>query len=794
MVISPKNHFKQYPFVDREDHIQTFKEAINNIGQKEFSVLVYYGVAGIGKTSLRKEFPKHLEEYNLKYQQQEVIWASIDLHLDKHREKTTFLVTLKNDLQRKSKIKFPAFEIAHAIYWKKANPEIPLRKENYLFFEGDNAFDDFFGVVDQIPYFSLVPAVGRLLKSFPDYLRKWWKKIGEEELLQLSEKEPLEIEEMLPYFWAQDFNNYLEDTSKSAVLFIDTYEALWENHRSEGHSRDEWIRDELIPRLPQKVLWVICGREALRWEELKNEWSEYLIQYEVEKLLREYCTEYLETRGITEKEIQEAIFKGSKGVPYYLELSADTYVKIVENGEKPKPEDFGDNHQEIANRFFRFLSPEEQNSLNVLSIPHFWDYDLFKYLVKEFNTGYSTNNYEDLCSFSFIGKLENNKQQMHQLMQDCLQRTQIKKRPDSVKRIHKAIHEYYGNKLDNIDIKAITREHEDALTESFYHAKKSLEADDLLHWFIVAADPFDRAAFWQLITPIYEEVLQVLEDKLEPEHLSVAKTLNNLAGLYFKIGNYEKALPLYQRALDIRERELGTQCPIFGLTLDRIGLLYHYMGDYEKALPLYQRALDIYENVLGPEHPIIAKTLNNIRGLYLNIGDYGKALPLYYRAISIQGKKLDPQRSPDIAITLNNIALLLHNMEDYDGALKFYQTAYEIHEKNLVPKYPEFVITLNNLALIYESMGNYEEGLPFYQRALSIHENMLSPPDQHFAMTLNNLAGLYEKIGDYEKALPLYQKALNIRENVLGSQNPDAKETREDIARVYSQIGKHENY
>jgi len=34
---------------------------------------------------------------------------------------------LKNDLQKKHKINFPAFEIAHAIYWKKANPESTLR-------------------------------------------------------------------------------------------------------------------------------------------------------------------------------------------------------------------------------------------------------------------------------------------------------------------------------------------------------------------------------------------------------------------------------------------------------------------------------------------------------------------------------------------------------------------------------------------------------------------------------------------------------------------------------------------
>ena len=149
-------------FLDRKGHIQIFKEAVNNIGQKEFSVLVYHGIAGIGKTSLRKEFSNYLKEYNDEDNNQKVIWASIDLQLPNYREENTFLITLKNELQEplkkhfgESKLHFPAFEIAHAIYWKKAHPEIPLRKENYLLFEGDDAFDGFFGVIDQIPHFNL---------------------------------------------------------------------------------------------------------------------------------------------------------------------------------------------------------------------------------------------------------------------------------------------------------------------------------------------------------------------------------------------------------------------------------------------------------------------------------------------------------------------------------------------------------------------------------------------------------------------------------------------------------------
>jgi tetratricopeptide (TPR) repeat protein len=791
MKITQKNPFKEDFFVDRKTCLRNFNEAVINLREKKYSVLAYYGVAGIGKTSLRKEFPKLLAEYNLKYQQQEVIWASIDLQLEKHREKNTFLITLKNELQKKYKINFPAFEIAHAIYWKKANPEIPLRKENYVLFEGDDAFDDFFGVINQVPYFQVIPATARLLKSAPDHLRKWWTKKREAQLSQLSEKEPLEIEELLPYFWAQDLNNYLEHTSKTAVFFIDTYEALWENHRDEGNFRDEWIREELITRLPRNALWVFCGREALRWKEINDKWSEYLTQYEVKKLFRKYCMEYLETRGITDTEIQEAIFNGSKGVPYYLELSADTYEKILENDEKPKPEDFGKTHQEIANRFFRYLSYEEKNSLNVLSIPRFWDYDLFNYLIKEFNTGYSTNNYENLCCFSFIGKAENNKQQMHQLMQDCLQRTQLKERPDSVKRIHKAIQKYYDNRLNNIDIKEITSEHEIALAEAFYHAKEALEAKDLLNWFVTVSDSFNKAAFWQLIAPLYEELLQDLEDNLEPAHPDIATTLNNLASIYRHQGTYEKALPLFGRALEIREKVPIPEHLDIATTLNSLAALYTNMGDYDEALLFIQRALVIREKVLGPQHITVAATLSDLAALYYYKGDYDKALPLYQKALEIQEKARGPEHQ-DVATTLNNLAGLYGHIGDYDKALSLYQRGLEIQEKALGPEHPDVATTLNNLALLYTNMRDFNKALPLFQRALYIREKVLGPQHTHFATTLNNLAILYTENGDYDKAFSLFQRALYIREKALGPQHTEVATILNNLALVYEYKGDYD--
>ena len=61
----------------------------------------------------------------------EIFWASIDLAPKTYRELGTFLITLRNKIQEKSNANFTSFNTAHAIYWKKLHPEIPLPKENY---------------------------------------------------------------------------------------------------------------------------------------------------------------------------------------------------------------------------------------------------------------------------------------------------------------------------------------------------------------------------------------------------------------------------------------------------------------------------------------------------------------------------------------------------------------------------------------------------------------------------------------------------------------------------------------
>src|SRR5262245_16156182 len=116
-----------------------------------------------------------------------------------------------------------------------------------------------------------------------------------------------------------------------------------------------------------------------------------------------------------------------------------------------------------------------------------------------------------------------------------------------------------------------------------------------------------RAGRYDEAFPPAERALEIREKELGPEHLDVARSLNNLANLNRVKGDHAKAEALYQRALAIREKTLGAEHPDVAASLNGFANLRHDKADYTKAEALYQRALAIREKALGPEHPEVAQ-------------------------------------------------------------------------------------------------------------------------------------------------------------------------------------------
>ena len=142
---------------------------------------------------------------------------------------------MRDQFQHNYGIKFYTFDIVHALYWNKVNPRVQLNRENYskdsivtqLLDMGDNISSAYIGFSPA----KLVSDIGNLVKRFPEQYSEWALKTTDE-ISSLTNMEPSDIEKKLYLYWAYDLHEYIQKTSKTVVIFIDSYEALWRKDKS----------------------------------------------------------------------------------------------------------------------------------------------------------------------------------------------------------------------------------------------------------------------------------------------------------------------------------------------------------------------------------------------------------------------------------------------------------------------------------------------------------------------------------------------------------------------------------
>ncbi len=624
-------------FTDRVGFIEAFERSLEALNKDQHRVLVYYGVGGIGKTALRRYLAEQLET------KKDVCWATVNFENPDNRKAEQALFLARHALRRSPYFKpfrFPSFDVAYAVYWEKAHPQTALSKKELPFLDEGDLLADIVNTVEEVPGLGLLPKIAKSVHKLKNTTRAWWLKRGREELQALPGLEASQILDRLPMFWASDVAEQLERTGEKLVVFLDTYEALWEGKRLE-HQRftvDEWVR-EWVAQFPG-VLWVVTGRERLYWHEVDADWNEVLDQHLIGALAEEDVRHFLKTAGVAEQAVQDAMIEGAEGVPFYLALALDHYENI-RLSRLPVSDDLGRTPRDVIDRFLRYLGRAERETINVLAAARVWDRGLFEDLITHFKTGYPPGALRELCRFSFVEPQTTEGDEptwtLHALMRRGVQEHGEEKR---VREVHQFLFERYNERLATVDHKAISDHQRQALEEAFYHGQQVLDPEAFIAWYRETNDVFQQAAQWRLLIPMQEAIVDFVVAAYGTAHEQTAYAWHNLANLYHEQAHFEKAEPLYQRSLEIRESQLGKDHPSVATTLNNLAGLYKSQGRYAEAESLYQRTLGIVEKALGKDHPYVATTLNNLAELYRQQGRYAEAEPLYQRSMEIMEKRL----------------------------------------------------------------------------------------------------------------------------------------------------------
>ncbi|MDA0632134.1 tetratricopeptide repeat protein [Nonomuraea sp. MCN248] len=354
-----------------------------------WNVLVYYGVGGIGKTTLSTELERRFMS------QDERAAVRVDFAESAVPDVESYVLRLRAGLGHLAR-RWPAFDLALCAYWERAHPGRPLEE----FINGDSMLSrtsQAIGLPEQITgtiaeVIGVLPGVGEVTHRVGSLLyNKAAKAIANHRTLKrcellgelLEADADVETLSYFPYLLAWDLDRLPEPHPRAAV-FLDTYENAGGRH----HRDFERFLQRSVFLMPN-VLFVITGRNRIDWADVDEldfpgpeRWpglhadnrGEEPRQHLVGYLSADDADDYLRSAmvrddtPVMDAAIRERIVAAGSGLPLYLDLAVTRYLDLLARGRMPTAEDFGQPLRTVAARVLRDLGQHERELLRTAAL------------------------------------------------------------------------------------------------------------------------------------------------------------------------------------------------------------------------------------------------------------------------------------------------------------------------------------------------------------------------------------------------------------------------------------------
>ncbi len=816
LIPSYEKKSKHIEFVGREDYIEIFNSRLKSLKNSNISVLNYYGVGGIGKSSLLKKLVSISEKNN------NVI--NINYNFDNNISKDKVYENIINTLGEK-KVKLLYFGIAFSIYWSKINPNVELKKSHLPFLEEGTFLGDAIGTIGGLEALGLAGGILSLVDKNYKRFKDQYEMEGDkkEELDELKDKSAEDISVLLPKFLSYDLKNHInKNPNHSFLFFYDTYEVLWESVKKEHQklSIDLWFRDLIIALNGLNTMFVIMGREKLVWTDDDPEWSEYISFVKLSGLDLEDSKKLLMANGIKDEQIISSIIDSSKGVPFYLSLAIDTYQGL----KNPKVEDFEmTTQQKVVDRFLKYLDKDELRILDLLCVTRFFTDDLLESLKDEFISGYLPSS--SVLNYSFISE-KDGRYYMHKLMQNALQNNI---NDNNIKKFHEFLFKYYDKILSvkETDSSSYTQN----LKEAMYHYSYIADDNSLIKWFNNSIEKLRIDGAYSMIISVYDELTGYLKEQenqneqlinlgllyIKIEDLKNAKkiidglsnSLNTyllnkfyyLQATYFdQLKNYKGAEIYYERAIKylLNDEEMMIDIYI------SLGNIYRKNKDYSKSIHLLSKAKELVQNN-SHNDLYLAKIYDKFGYMYQNQKKYDKAQEMFLKSLHIKQSiyKDGHIEIAKIYMALSNLGFLLkqttQSKEYIDKTFKSFMDTYGLYSSYTLSIYKllaKILIADDSVEEYVSSPINRHIDKTYLYATLSneLYRQKDERADRFLQMAEESATDDYELIKLYEL---LYILFFSIRQNkkiekYMIKSVDLLKKTQEyrKLAKLYGKLGK----
>ena len=763
-------------FTDRQKPRALFEDSIKNLTQSK--CISYYGIGGIGKTRLLSKLMQEAQTHA-----PNSLCISIDFEESYFRNIGEFLNTLKSQILKHEKMDFYGFDLAYAIYWARIQPgEIPFEKSNGPLQEGHILFD-VIHYLEGIPYAQIIPKAINLMSKIPQQTKAmtWWNTTGKVLATQISVIHDIQaLRDILLDLWVNDVTTHFQKQGKKIVFFFDSFESVDLNRLSRVKT--------LMYKFPSfPVLFIVGSQNKLNWESsdelivdehIVGELSPKDIRSFLEscniKCLGEQCSCQHSLDGTNEEkrqqceaihnEIIEKIIHVTNGIPVYLDLMVDTYIQIKKT-EQPKLEDFTDNRNEIAPLLLKKFNSTDLAFLELLSFPNYWNYQVVKLLLKEFNPGISLSQVGRFYEYSFIHHHSPKHITMQNFIRQWLQQ-QIKENQQAqefYEDVHQVLFNYYDGQFKQ-------QESFELFKEAAYHAQIGLKSDDFESW-------LDDVLSILLNKGYIDGITQYLQGLIDSQVLSKeadAMLHVMLLHCYMQLGQYE---PIIAQSTDAINKANDVQRKDYRAKVQYIlGSSYYATSEYAQAIKYFKLSSETTDS------PIQAvDAYMKIGKISVTIRDFEAARTYYLKA----SREIDVLlKSNPKDTTLNSLAgQCYEKLGELMGYSKLYSEQLRLYKQSIHylkvavadeshPNYLQHVTLLGfstkRLAEAYKKqggdvVGTFKEAIETYEKVLAIIPQSVDTLEKlgHACTSLMRVTRKENKLEEFFQAFEKAKKAFS---------------------------------
>jgi tetratricopeptide (TPR) repeat protein len=794
-------------FTDRKQPLEVFWEKYNIYQERmekdapdiDVSVLMYYGMDGIGKSALIAEIISEMKEKLATPQ-----FAYYDFNTK--QDKRSVLEIIRNILVNDYEYSFPLFDLALYNYAQKIGEDV-TSSEIQPFLDGSELLTTTLDLAGIIPAASVVTTLMEYADLGLSIINELLNK-HKRELIEIELKGPAELYAYLPSLFAQDLAENLEHNRQPLVIFLDTYEKLVNEMLSVGEplDNDRWIRG-LILNIPN-VLWVIAGREKLKWEAFDSAWSKALEQHLLGSLTQNDSTQFMRSAGITDPALLEGLYQLTDGTPVYLDLCADRYDHLKQKRISFGLETFGQNEHALIARFVRFMDIPRKYIVYVLSLLEIWNDEMMHTVGSNVIPDFSWTTYEEIKDFSFISEYEGlyfMHQTVQEVLADCCPMTTADRTFDKAVQFCKEkladsnlrddIREQYLLWFVRFKMKAIEQSDvitffEDELLEHFVQlldTGKIETAEKLISLIFLAIEKQSEAYAYLMLRMSdvkksagdFKRALKyamrsknLYADLKGTEHLAYLNALKHYGVALFNTGNDKHSFEIFNHLLRKREEIQGENHP------DTIEAMYYLanslsaLGKNEEALENREKVLSKRMEILGEDHPDTVSAMHHLASSLSALGKYEEALIINNELVSKRQEMLGEEH-PDTISAKRYLAFCLSGLGKYEEAKEVFEEVLSLSREVFGVNHPDTLGAMQHMANSHFMLDEYEEELIIREEILSKRQEMLGENHPDTISAMHHLANSLFLLGEYEEALNAHAEVLSKRKEILGENHPD---------------------